>query len=138
MSTRARSRAGCRHSWARWTAAIAAVQTGMGLAWNETVVAVVTEFGRTARINGSEGTDHGTATVALIAGGGVKGGRVIADWPGLKEGRPLRETRPQSDHRLRAVLKGLPGDHPRVEDRVLAADLFPGSDGAVPIEGLLG
>src|SRR5579862_7909297 len=66
--------------------ALAAIETNMGPAWNETVVTLVTEFGRTARINGGEGTDHGTATVALLAGGAVKGGRVVADWPGLKDG----------------------------------------------------
>ncbi len=43
---------------------------------------VITEFGRTARINGTEGSDHGTATVAMLAGGAVRGGRVLADWPG--------------------------------------------------------
>src|SRR5664279_4738556 len=85
--------------------AIAAVESGMGDAWKETVVAVVTEFGRTARINGTDGTDHGTATVALLVGGAVKGGRVIADWPGVKivdlyEGRDLK---PPTD--LRAILK---------------------------------
>ena len=64
--------------------ALAAIETNMGPAWRETVVALVTEFGRTARINGTEGTDHGTGTVALLAGGALKGGRVIADWPGLK------------------------------------------------------
>ena len=56
--------------------AIAAIETEMKDAWGETVVAVVTEFGRTARINGTDGTDHGTATVALLAGGALKGGRV--------------------------------------------------------------
>ena len=55
----------------------------MGDAWKETIIALVTEFGRTARINGTEGTDHGTATVALLAGGALRGGRVIAEWPGI-------------------------------------------------------
>ena len=63
---------------------IAAIETNMGDAWRETAVAVITEFGRTARINGTDGTDHGTGTVAFLAGGALKGGRVIADWPGLK------------------------------------------------------
>src|SRR5262249_45163128 len=95
--------------------ALAAVETNMGAGWSETVVVVVTEFGRTARINGTEGTDHGTGTVALLAGGALKGGRVIADWPGLKaadlyEGRDLKATID-----LRAVLKGLLRDHLRVE-----------------------
>ena len=79
--------------------AIHAIETGMGDAWRDTVVAVVTEFGRTARINGTDGTDHGTGTVALLAGGALKGGRVIADWPGLKDSRPLREARSQGHHR---------------------------------------
>src|SRR5262249_9028350 len=61
--------------------ALAAVQDNMGPAWRETAVVLVTEFGRTARINGTNGTDHGTATVVLLAGGALKGGRVIADWP---------------------------------------------------------
>ena len=56
----------------------------LGPAWRETVVVAVTEFGRTAHINGTVGTDHGTATVAFLAGGAVAGGRVVADWPGLK------------------------------------------------------
>ena len=64
--------------------AIAAIEHETGDAWRETVVAVVTEFGRTARVNGTDGTDHGTATVALLAGGALRGGRVIADWPGFR------------------------------------------------------
>ena len=79
--------------------AFAAIETNMGEAWRETVVAVVTEFGRTARINGTDGTDHGTGTVALLVGGALKGGRVIADWPGLKAAQLLRGSRPQADHR---------------------------------------
>jgi uncharacterized protein (DUF1501 family) len=66
-------------------AALGAIETNMGTAWSETVVTLVTEFGRTAHINGSAGTDHGTATVALLLGGALKGGRVVADWPGVKE-----------------------------------------------------
>ena len=117
--------------------AIAAIETGMGPAWSDTVVAVVTEFGRTARINGTEGTDHGTATVALLAGGAVKGGRVIADWPGLKTAqlRDQRDLKPTTD--LRAVLKGVLRDHLRVPDQRLAA-VFPDSASAKPLAGLGG
>jgi uncharacterized protein (DUF1501 family) len=118
--------------------AIGAVEKNMGEAWRETVVAVVTEFGRTARINGTNGTDHGTGTIALLAGGALKGGRVIADWPGLKnanlhEGRDLAAT---TD--LRAVLKGLLKDHLRVTDQALAANVFPGSDDVKAMAGLVG
>ena len=117
--------------------ALAAVEKNMGEAWRETVVAVVTEFGRTARINGTNGTDHGTGTIALLGGGALKGGRVIADWPGLKnanlyEGRDLAAT---TD--LRAVLKGLLKDHLRVTDRALAGNVFPGSADVKPMTGLV-
>jgi uncharacterized protein (DUF1501 family) len=117
--------------------AIAAIETGMGAAWKDTVVAVVTEFGRTARINGTEGTDHGTATIALLAGGAVKGGRVIADWPGLKTAnlRDQRDLKPTTD--LRAVIKGVLRDHLRVPDTMLAAKVFPESTGAKPLTGLV-
>jgi uncharacterized protein (DUF1501 family) len=117
--------------------AIAAIETEMKDAWRETVVAIVTEFGRTARINGTDGTDHGTATVALMAGGALKGGRVVADWPGLKlaklhDGRDLK---PTAD--LRAVLKGLLKDHLRVDAAVLATKVFPDSAAVKPMAGLL-
>jgi len=107
--------------------ALAAVESGMGEAWKDTAVAVITEFGRTARINGTEGTDHGTATIALLAGGAVKGGRVIADWPGLSEGKLYegRDLKPTTD--LRAILKGVLRDHLRVDERALAETVFPGS-----------
>jgi len=118
--------------------ALAAVEKNMGEAWRETVVTVVTEFGRTARINGTNGTDHGTGTIALLAGGALKGGRVIADWPGLKnanlyEGRDLAAT---TD--LRAVLKGLLKDHLRVTDEALVANVFPGSADVKAMAGLCG
>jgi uncharacterized protein (DUF1501 family) len=117
--------------------AIAAIESEMKDAWRETVVAIVTEFGRTARINGTDGTDHGTATVALIVGGALKGGRVVADWPGLKlaklhDGRDLK---PTTD--LRAVLKGLLKDHLRVDAAVLATTVFPDSAAVKPMAGLL-
>ncbi len=100
----------------------------MGDAWRETVVAIITEFGRTARINGNFGTDHGTATVALLVGGALKGGRVIADWPGVMEARlhEKRDLKPTTD--LRAVLKGLLKDHLRADERGLASAVFPGSE----------
>jgi uncharacterized protein (DUF1501 family) len=118
--------------------ALAAVEKSMGDAWRETIVTVVTEFGRTARINGTNGTDHGTGTIALLAGGALKGGRVIAEWPGLKnadlyEGRDLAAT---TD--LRAVLKGLLRDHLRVTDQALAANVFPGSGEVRAMAGLVG
>jgi uncharacterized protein (DUF1501 family) len=117
--------------------AIAAVETNMGDAWRETVVVVITEFGRTARINGTEGTDHGTGTVAILAGGALKGGRVVADWPGLGDNdlHEKRDLKPTTD--LRAVLKGLLRDHVRVDEAALASRVFPDSVAVKPMPGLL-
>jgi uncharacterized protein (DUF1501 family) len=117
--------------------ALAAVESGMGGAWKETAVAVITEFGRTAHINGTDGTDHGTATIALLAGGALKGGRMIADWPGLSDGKLYenRDLKPTTD--LRAILKGLLRDHLRVDERALASTVFPGSEGVRAVSGLL-
>ena len=118
-------------------ATIPAFEQNMGDAWKETVVVFITEFGRTARINGTDGTDHGTGTVAWVVGGAVKGGRVIADWPGLKEA-DLHESRDlKATTDLRAVLKGLLQDHLRVDQRALAATVFPGSGDVKPMAGLV-
>ena len=118
--------------------ALAAIKSNMGPAWRETVVALATEFGRTARINGTSGTDHGTATVALLVGGALKGGRVIADWPGLKPADLYqnRDLKPTTD--LRAVLKGLLRDHLHAEEKALAQTVFPGSEAVKPMAGLVG
>jgi uncharacterized protein (DUF1501 family) len=116
--------------------AIAAVEGGMGEAWKETVVAVITEFGRTARINGTDGTDHGTATVALLAGGALKGGRVIADWPGVSEAALFEKRDLKATTDLRAVLKGLLKDHVRVSEKALASSVFPGSADVKLMAGL--
>ncbi len=116
---------------------LATLKEGLGPAWRDTVVVFVTEFGRTVRLNGSRGTDHGAATVALLAGGAVAGGRVLADWPGLSD-RALFEGRdlmPTTD--LRAVLKGVLADHLGVPPRLLATRVFPGTLGLTPVEGLV-
>jgi len=117
--------------------AFAAIETGMGPAWRDTVVVVMTEFGRTARINGTDGTDHGTGTIAFLAGGAVKGGRVIADWPGLREADLYqnRDLKPTTD--LRAALKGVLRDHLRVPDAALAAKVFPESVAVKATPGLV-
>ena len=117
--------------------AIDALRTGLQDKWRETAVVVVTEFGRTAHENGADGTDHGTGAAAFLAGGAVKGGRVITDWPGLTnrdlfEGRDLK---PTTD--LRAVLKGVLKDHLGVPPRALAETVFPGSEAIPPMMDLI-
>jgi uncharacterized protein (DUF1501 family) len=118
--------------------ALAEFESGLGPRWRDTVIVVATEFGRTVHINGTNGTDHGTGTVALLAGGAVKGGRVISDWPSLKpaslyQGRDLL---PTTD--LRAVIKGVLHDQFALSERVLAESVFPESAAAKPVQGLVG
>jgi uncharacterized protein (DUF1501 family) len=116
-------------------AMLAALREGLGSAWTDTLVIVATEFGRTAAVNGTGGTDHGTAGLAMLLGGRVRGGRVVADWPGLApaalyEGRDLRPTTP-----LNAVLAGAIAGHFELDPMRTAVTLFPGL--ARPLEGLI-
>lgn len=85
-------------------AMIAALKSGLGPAWSETLVLCATEFGRTVAANGTNGTDHGTASAALLAGGAVAGGRVHGDWPGLARLFEDRDLMPTTS--LNAVLAG--------------------------------
>ena len=102
--------------------------------WARTVVVVATEFGREVSVNGTLGTDHGTGAATFVLGGAVAGGRVIADWPGLaprerNQGRDLKIT---TD--LRAVLKGVLGDHLQIASRTLDTEVFPGSATVKPVD----
>ncbi len=117
--------------------ALAEFEKALGARWRDTFIVAVTEFGRTARINGTTGTDHGTATVALLAGGAVAGGRVIADWPGLRPESLYqnRDLKPTTD--LRAVLKGALADHLGLSAAVLAKSVFPDSALVRPTPGLV-
>lgn len=118
-------------------AGLVALKRQLGPLWADTAVLIVSEFGRTARVNGSRGTDHGTGGLAMLAGGRVAGGRVLADWPGLGpqalfEGRDLR---PTTD--LRAVLKGVLAETLGLGQAALSSAVFPDSARIKPLQGLL-
>lgn len=115
---------------------ITALRTHLGDAWRQTVVLAVTEFGRTARINGTAGTDHGTGGVAFLAGGNVAGGRVRADWPGLGPAKLFenRDLMPTED--VRAIAKGVLADHLGLQAAALAS-AFPQSGEVGAMRGLL-
>ncbi len=117
--------------------ALKTLHDGLGPVWKETAVVVVTEFGRTARVNGTDGTDHGMATCAMLLGGGVKGGRILADWPGLADGKLFenRDLAPTSD--LRGLLKGVLRDHLGIPDGALGKSVFPDSVGLKGLPGLM-
>lgn len=108
-------------------------ETVRGPVWNKTTVVAVTEFGRTARINGSYGTDHGTGGLMVMAGGALRGGRVAGDWPGLDEAAlyDRRDLMPTRD--VRAMLGWLLHAKFGLEKSVLETAIFPGLDlGADP------
>jgi uncharacterized protein (DUF1501 family) len=112
-------------------------EKGLRERWKDTAIVVVTEFGRTARINGTVGTDHGTGTVVLLAGGAIRGGRVIADWPGLKPAQlyEARDLNPTQD--VRAILKGLLADQFGLPASILGDKVFPDSAAVKPMADLI-
>ena len=106
-------------------AMLAALRDGLGEAWTHTVVLVATEFGRTVASNGTAGTDHGTASAAMLLGGAVQGGRVLGDWPGLEpaalyQGRDLQPTTS-----LDAVIAAAAGECFGLEPQRVQRALFP-------------
>lgn len=113
------------------------LRNGLADHWDNTVIVVATEFGRTVQVNGTRGTDHGTATAAAMLGGAVNGRRVIADWPGLGnnelyEGRDLR---PTTD--LRSVFKSVLADHLDLAPGFIDREVFPNSASAKPLRDLI-
>ncbi|MBB5546408.1 DUF1501 domain-containing protein [Paraburkholderia fungorum] len=116
---------------------LAALRDGMGPAWNKTTVLVATEFGRTVAVNGTGGTDHGTGSVAMVLGGSVAGGRVLADWPGLKpsdlyEARDLKPTMS-----LDALIAGAASESLGLDPQRTANTLFGQNAGMRPTTGLV-
>ncbi len=110
---------------------------GLGPLWQRTVVMVVTEFGRTAAMNGTRGTDHGTATCCFLVGGAIAGGRVVTQWPGLApadlyQGRDLMPTQD-----LRGVYKAVLADHLAIDRGRLERTVFPDSGTIKPLSGLI-
>jgi uncharacterized protein (DUF1501 family) len=115
---------------------LAQLKTSLGPAWGRTVVLLMTEFGRTVAPNGTNGTDHGTASMALLLGGAVRGGRIAGDWPGLSQLDENRDLRMATD--LRAVAKGVLRDHMGVAPAHLDSAVFPDSAAVKPMIGLVG
>jgi uncharacterized protein (DUF1501 family) len=116
-------------------AAIEALHTGLGPAWAQTLVIAATEFGRTARPNGTGGTDHGTGGAAILAGGTLAKAQVLADWPGLAPGQLYegRDLRPTLD--LRTLLAGLAAEHFGLDPALVARTAF--DVGLKPLTGLI-
>ncbi len=107
----------------------------LGEVWSDTVVAVVTEFGRTVRVNGTRGTDHGTATAAVLTGGAVNGGRIVTDWPGLKNLYEDRDLEPTAD--VRSVFKAVLHEHMNLPSAFVENEVFPDSRDALLMRDLI-
>ena len=118
-------------------AVLEGLNVGLGSEWSNTVVVVATEFGRTARVNGTGGTDHGTGATAFVLGGGLKPGGIIGDWPTLKETALLdnRDLAPSLD--IRGVFKGVLADHMGLDRPTLETTVFPDSAAIRPVTGLV-
>lgn len=118
---------------ARLDQGIDALRTSLGSAWSQSVILAMTEFGRTARMNGTGGTDHGTGAVAFLVGGAVKGGRIAGTWPGLRPGQLFenRDLAPTTD--LRSVIAGVLCAHLKMPRNALEK-VFPDA----PVEPLSG
>ncbi|MDE2486368.1 MAG: DUF1501 domain-containing protein [Alphaproteobacteria bacterium] len=118
-------------------ALIDGLHRGLGPEWKNTVVAAATEFGRTARVNGTGGTDHGTGSTALLLGGALKAGGIVGDWPTLKEAALFenRDVAPAVD--MRGLLKGVLAEHLGVDRAALESTVFPDSAAAKPVANLV-
>jgi uncharacterized protein (DUF1501 family) len=112
------------------------LHAGLGPEWKNTVVLVATEFGRTAKANGTGGTDHGTASTALVLGGALKPGGIVGDWPTLKANALYenRDLAPTLD--MRGLFKGVLAEHMGVDKAALENVVFPNSAAARPVAGL--
>jgi uncharacterized protein (DUF1501 family) len=112
---------------------LVALARGLGAAWHDTAVVVLSEFGRTVHENGDRGTDHGHGNVIWLAGGAVRGGRVYGDWPGLAPAELYQRRDLAVTTDFRAALAVILERHLGLADRELAA-VFPGAP--APATGL--
>ncbi|MFZ1367593.1 DUF1501 domain-containing protein, partial [Sphingorhabdus sp.] len=105
---------------------IAALRTDLGPAWSKTVILVATEFGRTVHVNGTRGTDHGTASAAMLFGGSLaKGGRIVADWPGLAAGQLYESRDLKPTMRFEALVTEALSAHYGIEPERFRRTVFP-------------
>lgn len=118
-----------------FAAGLDALAQALGPAWKETALVAVTEFGRTVAVNGNNGTDHGTASVLLVMGGAVKGGRMGGDWPGLDRLEEDRDLRVATDSRR--VMKAILRDHLGLDAASLDRKVFPDTAALRAMDGVI-
>lgn len=116
---------------------IAAMRGAMGPVWKNTTVLVATEFGRTAAVNGTGGTDHGTASMSMLIGGAVKGGRILADWPGLGPSALYEDRDLKPTMALDSLIAGAAAEALGLDGEKLRHTLFGPAIYGKPISGLI-
>ncbi len=109
---------------------------GMAPVWDKTLVITVSEFGRTVRQNGGQGSDHGTGGTMFLAGGAVRGGRVVGEWPGLRNQDLYQERDVYPANSTEAVLKAALIEHLGISEGHVEDVVFPGSREISPFAGL--
>lgn len=118
-------------------AGLKAFHLSIGAVWRRTIVVVATEFGRTAHINGTGGTDHGTGGSMFLAGGALRGGRVAGRWPGIGTGELYQNRDVHATTDFRSVFKGVLAAHLGVAEALLESQVFPGGRAAEPLDDLV-
>jgi uncharacterized protein (DUF1501 family) len=118
-------------------AGLKAFHQAIGSRWSRTIVVVATEFGRTAHINGTGGTDHGTGGSMFLAGGALRGGRVAGNWPGIRASELYQNRDVHATTDFRSVFKGVLAAHLGIAESLLESRVFPGSAKAAPMAGLV-
>ncbi|QDQ83510.1 DUF1501 domain-containing protein [Paraburkholderia megapolitana] len=116
---------------------LAALRDGLGTHWDDTTVLVATEFGRTAAANGTGGTDHGTGSVAMLLGGSVTGGRVLADWPGLRPADLYQSRDLKPTMALDALIAGAASESMKLDPQRTAIALFGATNAPRATSGLV-
>ena len=118
-------------------AGLKALHQSIGPMWSRTIVVVATEFGRTAHVNGTGGTDHGTGGSMFLAGGALRGGRVAGNWPGIGSGELYQDRDVHATTDFRSVFKGVLAAHLGIAESLLESRVFPGSAAAEPLGHLV-
>lgn len=119
-------------------AGLKAFYQSVGAMWDRTIMIVATEFGRTAHVNGTGGTDHGTGGSMFLAGGALRGGSVAGKWPGIGSGELYQDRDVHATTDFRSVFKGVLAAHLGVPEALLESRVFPGSETAEPLGNLVG
>jgi uncharacterized protein (DUF1501 family) len=118
-------------------AGLKALKDTLGETWKKTAIVAISEFGRTVRINGALGTDHGTGGLAILAGGAIKGGRIHGDWPSLKSSALFENRDLMPTVEARSVFKGLLRDQLGWAANDLNGPVFPDSAAVKAMDGLV-